>query len=122
MTKTFALAMFACLTQAFAPCSSSDWDHVPTSVLTVNLDSFDKKALASLQSKGLEIDVDDYLRFSVKGNPTTGFMWENIEDAANGLFEVCGDYEMDANLDYYTGVGGTFYFTLKGVARGDSAF
>ena len=122
MIKTFALTMFACLTQAFAPCSSSEWDSVPTHVMTVELDSFDKKALASFQSKGVGIYVNGYLRFSVAGNPTTGFMWENIEDASNGLFEVCGDYKMDTNPEEFLGVGGTFYFTLKAKARGTSAF
>ena len=60
------------------------------------------------------------MRFSVRGNPTTGYMWEVNEEATKGAFTVERDYIKDPigeGEESSTGVGGTFFFTLT---AGDS--
>ena len=69
------------------------------------------------------MEAGDQLRFQVAGNPTTGYEWVLNEDSDNGLFDVERKYVADDAPPHYTGVGGTYYFTITaGETTGDGAF
>jgi predicted secreted protein len=56
----------------------------------------------------------------LKGNPTTGYTW--IHEIANPdiIKEVAYEYISDQEDDDVVGVGGTFIFTFKGLAEGET--
>ena len=60
------------------------------------------------------------MRFTADGNPTTGYTWNLVEDP-NGAFTVVKTYKSaprQPHEEYYTGMGGTFYFTVTGSTNG----
>ena len=58
----------------------------------------------------------------MRGNPTTGYMWEASEEKANGAFEIERTYIMDTvqgeDTEFWAGIGGTYYFTLSATSNG----
>ena len=71
---------------------------------------------------GFTIPENETITFKVSGNPTTGYEWNHLEDEA---FDVERDYYQDEVKPWqrgYTGIGGTYYFTLsanEGAEQGD---
>ena len=74
---------------------------------------------------GFTIKEDETITFKVSGNPTTGYEWYYMEDANGEAFDVESDYIQDEIKPWqrgYSGIGGTYYFTLsasEGVNKGD---
>ena len=54
------------------------------------------------------------MRFSVLGNPTTGYQWHYNDSENNKLFHVERNYVQDVieGCEHCVGVGGTYYFTV----------
>ena len=94
MVKFFAVAMALIgLASAYEKCSSMS--DMPADILTVDLGNLNWKAIDAIRKNGVQLSHDGYLRFSIAGNPTTGFQWDVNTVATNGIFEVCGDYVVD---------------------------
>ena len=93
------------------------------STLTIDLSRLDEANMSQLSQTGVPMQVGDSLTFSVRGNPTTGYTWNVRDEAANGVFSVEKTYKVDEADPSYTGVPGTYYFTLTaGNAAGSGDF
>ena len=91
--------------------------------LTIDLSRLDESNMSQLSQTGVPMKAGDSLTFSVRGNPTTGYTWNVREEAANGLFSVEESYKVDEADPSFTGVPGTYYFTLTaGNAAGSGDF
>ena len=65
---------------------------------------------------GFTIPENETITFKVSGNPTTGYEWHYVETENGAAFDVVEDYIMDPvpeGHEDYTGIGGTYYFTLS---------
>ena len=80
------LRFTAALALAVATADAQNFLADSTPVKTVNLGNY--IALATLTMSGTYVEQGNSVRFSIKGNPTTGYEWFLVEDAANGAFEV----------------------------------
>lgn len=56
-------------------------------------------------------------KFSLPGNPTTGYEWEAMD--VPSCVSVSQNYVPDENKDFRVGVGGTYYFTITPVHAGN---
>ena len=86
--------------------------------LIIDLDQVAADTLVKqvFEEYGLTIPIDETLTFKVSGNPTTGYEWHYNDDVVNDAFVVTEEYVMDTVEDWqegYTGIGGTYYFTLS---------
>lgn len=64
--------------------------------------------------------VGDSLQIALAGNPTTGYKWEIAESNPN-LLEAKGEVEYQSEKTNLVGSGGTFLFTFKAIARGNTS-
>ena len=63
-----------------------------------------------LDNFGRKLAPGAQVRFSVEGNPTTGYTWHHEEGASNGAFSVTSDFvSSDSEL---VGAPGTYYYTV----------
>ena len=56
---------------------------------------------------------------ALDGNPTTGYEW-TAQSADEAVATVAGEYTADEAAEGMTGVGGTYNFTVTGVAEGST--
>ena len=124
-------AVATCMLGALVAADSQDFNMVPTSetetvavdqgVFTVDLGN--TRAVEAFKEMGITIEQGKSVRFSVQGNPTTGYEWTWDPTVANGAFTVTTDYVMDIitpDQEGYTGIGGTYYFTVEATANGEN--
>ena len=96
-------------------------------VATHNLDLMPSAELAQILALGIELEQGQAVRFSVSGNPTTGYSW-NLNEAADhdDVFSVSMSYETDVppeGGEFWTGIGGTYYWTVEaGDEAGEGVF
>jgi inhibitor of cysteine peptidase len=65
----------------------------------------------------VELEVKDTLRIDLRGNPTTGFTWEEQSPPNSILQETKHTYVPSSNL---VGAGGTYRFTFKAISVGST--
>ena len=76
---------------------------------------------AEQNGTAVTIQVDDTLKIVLSGNPTTGFTWE-VETVDAAILQQEGDVEYipDTTEPEIVGSGGTFTFTFKAIAIGQT--
>ena len=99
-------------------------DNVPT----WSLNNLSDAQAIEFGTNGREVSVGQAVRFSVRGNPTTGYVWRSLNldketgIASDGITSVTRSYVMDEIPEEgWVGVGGTYYFTVEGLAVGESS-
>lgn len=68
----------------------------------------------------INLRVGDILQIVLAGNPTTGYTWEVAHNNAD-LLELQEEVEYQAEKTSLVGSGGTFIFTFKAIAKGNSS-
>ena len=84
--------------------------------LIIDLDQMQSDTKRVFADTGFTIPAEKTLTFKVSGNPTTGYEWHYVETENGAAFDVVEDYIMDPvpeGHEDYTGIGGTYYFTLS---------
>ena len=72
-TGLFACMMLSCVANAYENCST--WNGLPDAIATIDLDFIDPARM----QEGIGMSSGDLLRFSVRGNPTTGYEWDVVD-------------------------------------------
>ena len=86
----------ATLTLAAAICAVASAEqvlkHDPIEIALSNIgDAFKTQ----LQQDGIPLKAGESMRFTVRGNPTTGYQWMVDENATNGAFTIDKTYKID---------------------------
>ena len=70
----------------------------------------------------ITVSVNDTIKVSVAGNPTTGYEWTALNDDG-ALLKLVGEpaYVADETDTDIVGSGGTYTFTFKAVTAGESS-
>lgn len=68
----------------------------------------------------IKVKLGDKLRVALAGNPTTGYAWEIAENNPK-LLALQGEVEYQAEKTNLVGSGGTFLFTFKAIAKGNTS-
>ena len=86
---------YATVTLSCVLAALSNAENVPTTdsaeepgLLTIDLDLLDTASENYFKEFGVTLTDGKEIRFSVGGNPTTGFMWTHSKDCTNGAFTV----------------------------------
>ena len=86
----------------------------------IDLSELEYSNLSQLQQSGFPMKVGDSKQFSIRGNPTTGYTWNlHEDDVADGAISVEKSYRVDDAPEGWTGVPGTYYFTVTANAAGE---
>ena len=64
----------------------------PTPTLFIDLDTLNPRNLNDLVVNGIPLQNGELIRFSVSGNPSTGYSWNLTEGADNGAFAVTSTF------------------------------
>ena len=81
-------------------------------IITINLSSVNREFKSTLEQTGIPLKAGGQIRFQVRGNPTTGYQWQELCCNSHGAFSVEKSFKRDPAPEGYTGVGGTYYFTI----------
>ncbi len=68
----------------------------------------------------IQVKLGDKLQVALKGNPTTGYAWEIAVNNPNMLAPQ-GEVEYQQEKTNLVGSGGTFLFTFKAIAKGNTS-
>ena len=68
----------------------------------------------------IQVKLGDNLQVALAGNITTGYAWEIAENNTN-LLVLQGEAEYQAEKTNLVGSGGTFLFTFKAIAKGNTS-
>jgi inhibitor of cysteine peptidase len=71
------------------------------------------------QGSPITVSVGDTFSVKLEGNPTTGYAWEALPDAA-GLLSQVGEPDYDSSDEALLGSGGMYTFTFKAEKAGET--
>ena len=90
---------YATITLSCVLAALSNAQSMPTSdsteepgLLTIDLNLLSESGITYFKEFGVTLTGGKEIRFSVGGNPTTGYQWTYCKDCTNGAFTVEEDY------------------------------